>query len=453
MFAGIGQFLIGCSFASQFTAIGYIVLVVFEACFIAVAFALAPRAKGRYLALAGLLTLGEYAREHLPFGGLPIGGIALGQAGSPLAPLARLGGPILVTGATYLAGIGLCAFARAAYLYQHKKRHNKTDARLLRGEFASGCVAAFVVVGAVLFAHVAPNGGAPGRTVSAAIVQGGGVRGLNQFDVPATTVFAAQITPTEELSGPVNLVIWPEDTIKLATSLSHAAITSLIGAQAARLHATLLAGVTVNVGSTRFLNEIVAWGPTGSIIASVEKVHAVPFGEYVPARSFFAHFVSLSAVSRDAIIGYGNGEMTTPVAKLAIMISYETFFSDRGRSGVRAGGQLLVVPTNTASYSSNEIPAQELAASRLQAISEGRYLLQAATTGYSALIDPFGRVVVQSSLGTQEVLRVKAPLLSAATDYERFGDGPTLFLCLVAIALGFGRALRARRRATRQQLN
>lgn len=443
LFAGIGQFVIGCSFALQFTAFGYVALVMVEACFIALSFVLAPSTKGRYVSLVGLLALGEFAREHVPFGGLPIGGIALGEANGPLAGLARLGGPILVAAATYLTGAGICTFVRAMSIALHDKKRKGADTAI--GEFASCGVVLILLTGALLFADLAPHGGTARRVDAVVIVQGGGARGLNEFEVPASTVFAAQLTPTEELKGPVDLVVWPEDTIKLATSLSGSRASSLIGNEASRLHATFLAGVTVNVGKTRFLNEIVAWGPSGSIVATFEKVHAVPFGEYVPDRSFFEHFASFAAVPRDAIVGHASGEITTPAGRFALMMSYETFYAERGRSGVRAGGQLIVVPTNTASYANDAVPAEELAASRLQAISEGRYLLQVATTGYSAVINTSGRVLLRSNLGSRDVLRVEAPLLAGATIYERFGDGPTLLGCLAAVFLGWALALRRRR--------
>jgi len=114
---------------------------------------------------------------------------------------------------------------------------------------------------------------------------------------------------------------------------------------AVALHATLVVGVTETLSDTAFRNEVVAFGPDGSIVSRYEKVHRVPFGEYVPWRPFFAKLANLSAVSRDAVPGTGTGLLTTPVGPLGAMISYEVFYADRGRSSVRAGAQLLMVPT------------------------------------------------------------------------------------------------------------
>ncbi len=108
------------------------------------------------------------------------------------------------------------------------------------------------------------------------------------------------------------------------------------------------------------------------------------------------------------------------------MVSYEVFFAPRGRIATRAGAQLLIVPTNTASYSTSQVPTQEIAASRLQAIAEGRDLVQASPTGFSAIIDHRGRVLARSALGRRQVLVGEVDLRTGRTVYERFGDLPVL---------------------------
>ena len=90
----------------------------------------------------------------------------------------------------------------------------------------------------------------------------------------------------------------------------------------------------------------------------------MPFGEYVPLRGFFSHLADLSAGPADAVPGTGTGLLPTPVAPLGAMVSYEVFYADRGRSAVRDGAQLLIVPTNTSSYATSQVPTQEIAASR-----------------------------------------------------------------------------------------
>ena len=109
-----------------------------------------------------------------------------------------------------------------------------------------------------------------------------------------------------------------------------------------------------------------AWGPRGHIVGVFEKVHRVPFGEYVPFRSFVSHIADLSGVPLDAIPGQGTGLMRTPAGPLGLLVSFEIFYAGRSHQSVRAGAQLLAVPTNTSSYSTSQVPAQEMAAAIVQ---------------------------------------------------------------------------------------
>jgi apolipoprotein N-acyltransferase len=426
--AGLGQFALGLLWALHFSTAGYVVLVVAESLFVAVACTLTPPGRGRVAGLVGLLTLAEFGRQSWPFGGLPMGGIALGQAGGPLAQAARLGGPVLIAAVTYLTGVAVGELARRPSMRS-----------------VPGLVALLVAAGFVLGGVLAPDGGPNLATISVAVVQGGGQRGLDQLQVPASVVYQAALTPTEHLAGAPQLVLWPEDVVSLQGRLVGSPEEKTLAALSRRLHTTLLAGVTVPVGSTQFLNEIVAFGPKGTIVALFEKVHRVPFGEYVPFRGFFKHFANLSDIPRDAIPGTGSGMISTPAGPLAVLVSYEVFYPDRARSGVRAGGELIVVPTNTSSYSSDQAPAQEVAASRLQAISEGRYVLQAAPTGYSAVIDADGNVLTRSSLSAEDVIETKVPLRKGSTPYEQWGDLPLLVLSGLGALAGWALAWRDQR--------
>jgi hypothetical protein len=73
-----------------------------------------------------------------------------------------------------------------------------------------------------------------------------------------------------------------------------------------------------------------------------------------------------------------------------VLISYEVFFAERARAATRAGGRVLLVPTIASSYTTGQVPAQEVAAARLRAIETGRAVVQAVPTGYSALLDRTG---------------------------------------------------------------
>jgi apolipoprotein N-acyltransferase len=215
----------------------------------------------------------------------------------------------------------------------------------------------------------------------------------------------------------------------LAGSEQDAAVARL----ADDLRATVVAGVVEDVPGGRFRNAAVVWEPGRGVVDRYDKVHRVPFGEYVPFRSFFDHLADLSDVPRDAIAGAGPGVLRTSAGRLGVVISYEVFFADRGRAAARAGGELLLVPTNASSYTTSQVPAQELAAARLRAVETGRWVVQAAPTGYSGVVDPGGRVVHRGPLGTRAVLDAAVRLRRGSTLAVRLGDLPVAAVALVAL--------------------
>jgi apolipoprotein N-acyltransferase len=494
--AGLGCYVPGLLFARAFTLAGAAVLIAFEALFVGVACLAVPRGPvvARALAFPAAVTLAEAARQNWPFGGLPIGGVFLGQAGGPVLGVARLGGPLGLTLAVYVGGVGLGALGSAAAravrdrsrIAEFDGRHGVPPAELegsgvgpfrhgslpvepdplgtvsgpadgtsgWRGAVAglgtlgaTGAVALVALVGSGAVAARAPDGGPSVGTVTAVAVQGGGVRGFRKSQVDPAVVLAAAVAATEPLTdrapgtGP-QLVLWPEDVVALVGPLDGSAEEAVLSRLAVSLHATLVVGVTETLSDTAFRNEVVAFGPDGTVVSRFEKVHRVPFGEYVPWRSFFARLGDLSAVSRDAVPGTGSGVLTTPVGPLGTMISYEVFYADRGRTPVRAGAQLLIVPTNTSSYAAAQVPTQEIAASQVQAVQQGRDLLQAAPTGYSAWITHRGDLLARSVLGARQVVPAVLHRRTGTTVYVRWGDTPVLVASVLALAAGWWLAVR-----------
>jgi apolipoprotein N-acyltransferase len=281
------------------------------------------------------------------------------------------------------------------------------------------------------------------------------VRGFRKSQVDPRVVLAAQMSATARLqqldhgTAP-QLVLWPEDVVSLDTALSDSSEEAVLSNLARTLHTTLVVGITETIAATTFRNEVVAWGPDGALVSRYEKVHRVPFGEYVPYRSLFAHLGNLSAVPLDAVPGTGTGLLPTPAAPLGTLISYEVFYADRGRASVRDGAQLLIVPTNTSSYATAQVPTQEIAASKVQAVQQGRDLLQAAPTGYSAAITNRGTLLQRSVLGRQQVILAALSRRSGWTLYVRYGDTPPLGLAVAALAGGWVVAGRRDRRKGRQ---
>jgi apolipoprotein N-acyltransferase len=442
----------------EFSIPGWIALVVVSSLYVTAALVVVPTGRRRWLAmgLPAAMMAAEWLRDRFPLHGFPLGGMVLGQASSPLVPALRLGGSVLLTGLAVLAGVALAEMVQAGRSWRTVRspwaagRGVRADARTTTAA-AAGLVALLALV--VGIGDLSPSG-AGGRfpPLQVALVQGGGQRGTRAINTDPGVVFQRHLAASNSLQPPVDLVVWPEGVLQtqqvpFATTPEAAAVASLARA----LHATVVVGVEQDVGTQRYLNEVVAWGPDGKITGTYRKNHLVPFGEYVPARRLIKRFFNLADVPLDAIPGHGPGILYTPAGPLGVMVSYEVFFDERARGAVRAGGQVLVVPTNTASYRSTQVPTQELAAARMRAWETGRWTLQVTPTGYTAVVGPTGRVARRSPLDVQQVLPATVPREDGRTVYVDLGDNPFALGALLLLGLAWVFSRRPERSRHRDQ--
>ena len=426
--------LLACTtfWVTDFQVVGYVVLALLGASFFTAAGALVPTGRAwAGVGAAGAITLAEALRARVPFEGFPMGGLPQGQAGGPLAATARLGGTTLVTLAAALAGAGLVELVR--------RRPLRAGALLLVPVVAAGL-------------GMASPAGTPVGSLRVAAVQGGGPRGTRGVETSEREVFDRHLAASRTIApGTTDVVVWPENAVSLPGPTAGSPEGEELAAEARRLQAVLLVGVVEDVPPDRFRNAQLAYAPDGQLVGRYDKVHRVPFGEYAPLRDLVAKVADLSLLPRDAIKGDGPGILLGPGGQeLGVVISYEVFFGDRSRSAIRAGGQVLLVPTNAASYATSQVPDQEVAAARLRAWETGRNVVQAAPTGFSAFVSPSGDVSQRTDLGAQQVISAVVPLRRGTTPYLQTGDQPWLVLALACLALpGLLAVAASRRRGVR----
>ena len=406
---------------ADLTAPGYVIACVTYAGFLATGTLLAPDGPGRHLAVPGGVILAEWVRFQWPFGGVPLSNLAVGQVAGPLAPVLRLGGALLLVGVTVAAAMGLAA--------------------ALRRRWAVAAALAGFTAAVVLAAVVAPDGTATGRFLDVALVQGGGPQGTRAVDTEPGIVFERHLLASEALGRDLDLVVWPEDVVDVPILVGSPQEAEL-AALARRNDATLMAGVVEDEGADRFRNWAVVYGPDGEEIDRYEKVERVPFGEWVPFRSLLEQVAGDALPARDASIGEGAAVVDTPVGRLGVSISWEVFFGERGRAAVRDGGRLLVNPTNGASFRGALVQTQQVANSRMRAIENGRWVLQTAPTGFTAVVEPDGDVRQRTSVSERAILHDTVELRRGRTVYNRVGD--TLALVLAAVSLATGWLVTAR---------
>ena len=418
---GLGFLLPGLWWMQEFTLPGFVLAALFESALLTIGLVLGRGPLG----VPAALVVAEAVRASWPWGGVPVPAIAHTQAGGPIGQAARVGGELLLTAMVAAAGVGLWS--------------------LWRRRWSSGSAAVAGVVLLVAVGVVAPDGRAT-RGIDVATVQGGGERGTRAIDTDEAVVFERHLDASDDLPADVDLVLWPENVVHVDAPVEETPEGAALAVLAR--DRTLVAGVVIGGEaegqSDVFLNLAYAWGPDGDVIDSYEKNTRVPFGEFIPFRSIVSKLGDVSAVPRDARVGHGPGYIETPAGDLGIVISWEVFFADRARDAISTGGEVLLVPTNAASFSTAQMPALELAAARLRAIETGRWVVQAAPTGFTAFVTPRGDVVERSDLGAREVLVHDVDLRRGKTLYTRLGDGPFVAGALALLVLGRFRSWRTR---------
>jgi apolipoprotein N-acyltransferase len=129
--------------------------------------------------------------------------------------------------------------------------------------------------------------------------------------------------------------------------------------------------------------------------------------------------------------------LRTPAGTFGVAESWEIFFPDRARAAIRDGGEVLLNPTNGASFHGSIIQTQQLASSRLRAIETGRWVLQAAPTGFSAFIEPDGTIDQRTGITERKVLQQSVQRRDGLTIATRVGDWPALVVALGLVAIGW----------------
>ena len=366
-------------------------------------------------------SLAEVLRLSFPFGGVPLATLAIGQVSGPLAALSPLMGVIGITTATlYLA--------------------------LTHQKFRAICVVGFLV----LLGNSWNSTHSAGRTLNLSIIQGGGEQGTHAIDTNPRDVFDVHMAATKTLqpNQERDAVMWPENAINITNQglFFDSPEYTEIAQEARRLNVPFVVGITEDAGEGQFTNAQVVVNIDGSVSGRYDKVRRVPFGEYMPMRSLLkAIGAPTDLVPRDARAGDSRGWLDVADTRASVAISWEIFFGGRVNEGIADGATFIINPTNGSSYTWTILQTQQIAASRLRALEQGRDVVQISPTGFSAFIDSSGEVHERTSISEQQVVERSIQLRSGRTVYSRMGNAVYIW----ALLIGFAWLARRRARAIR----
>ena len=170
--------------------------------------------------------------------------------------------------------------------------------------------------------------------------------------------------------------------------------------------------------------------PSGQWVSRYDKVHLVPFGEYVPFRRLFFFAGGLTKEVGDFSPGASRQPLPAGDEALGVFICYESIFPDEIRQLVDNGAQVFVNISNDGWYGDSGAYAQHLKQARMRAVENARWLLRDTNTGVTASIDPYGRVVASLPRKVRTALRAPYALSNATTFYTRHGDW-FAYLCAI----------------------
>ncbi|MET9289129.1 apolipoprotein N-acyltransferase [Nocardia beijingensis] len=411
----------------------------------------------------------EWGRSNFPFGGFPWGRLAFGQADGWFLSLAAVGGAPLVGFAVALTGTGIAAVVSSLWSVRAAgdERETTVSDHDVPGPAAVGrpapatrlgyAAAAFTVLvmplSGLLLRSALPDPDAGDRTVTVAAIQGSVPRLGLDFNEQRRAVLDNHVRRTDELADEVaagraprpDVVIWPENSSDI-DPLRNADAAAMITAASERIGAPILVGAVLINPDRTTTNSVMVWNGAAGPGERHDKKIIQPFGEYLPMRSFFRLFSEYADRAGYFVPGNGDGVVHAAGIDIGVATCYEVAFDRSFEDAMRAGAQLLTVPTNNATFGDSEMTYQQLAMSRIRAVEHGRALVVAATSGVSAIIAADGSVRQESALFVPAALVAELPLRDDATLATRIGPAPERIFVILTAAAALA-AVRARRSA------
>ena len=253
------------------------------------------------------------------------------------------------------------------------------------------------------------------------------------------TVARRNIEEYRSLAGqtpPPDLAVWGEGALDPG-ALTDPATVAAVRAAIAEVGVPTTVGAVVNDPDGAQRTSVLAFDAGGGLVDRYDKVHLVPFGEYVPWRRYLSWISAIEQIPVDRTPGTSVHTITQPgLPSYGTPICFENAFPDIERTMVREGAQFFVVPVNNASYGFTAAAEQHLQMSRMRAVETGRWVVDAAVSGISAFIDTDGQVLSNTQLFVPGILRGQVRPSTVWTLYVRYGDWFPV-VCLVIVAMSF----------------
>jgi apolipoprotein N-acyltransferase len=265
---------------------------------------------------------------------------------------------------------------------------------------------------------------------------------LTSLTLKSVADSAAQASTGQAWSGQSSttkpdLIIWPESPAPFYTNDPR--FRTAISEMARRAGTWVVTGsigtapVTKSGAHELIFNSAVIVSPTGEWTGRYDKVHLVPFGEYLPFPSLFSFAGGLSKEVGEFEPGGSRLPLDATDEKLGVFICYESVFPDDVRQFAGQGAQVFVNISNDGWYGDSGAWSQHVNQTRMRAIENERWVLSAANTGLTGSIDPYGRMVVRAPRKDRTTLVAPYALTYVITFYSRHGDWFAMLCAIISL--------------------
>ncbi len=178
----------------------------------------------------------------------------------------------------------------------------------------------------------------------------------------------------------------------------------------------------IDRGKVSHYNSAYLVSPSGEIVGKYDKIHLVPFGEYVPMQDLLFFIGSLGEGIGDFKSGKEIYNFSLPQGRFGVLICFEIIFPDLCRKFVKQGAHFLVTITNDAWFGRTSAPYQHFSMAAFRAVENRVFVARAANTGITGIIDPKGRILKEGEIFKQEAMNATIRLSNRKTFYTLYGD-------------------------------
>jgi apolipoprotein N-acyltransferase len=274
---------------------------------------------------------------------------------------------------------------------------------------------------------------APTRKIS--VVQGNIEQGI-KWDPAYQVSSVRKYLDLSSLAKPAkpDLVVWPETSAPFYFFYNKK-LSDLLKNGIQNFESNFLIGAPSFIikkdRTINYFNSAYLLDPDGQVRGKYDKVHLVPFGEYIPLKKFLPFAGKMVQGVGDFVPGQKGGVIRQGKLGLGILICYELIFTDLARAMSQNNADLLINITNDAWYGRSSAPYQHFSMAVFRAVENRRSLVRSANTGISGFIDPTGQILDQTDIFKEAVITKSLPLIRQKTIYTRFGDRFTITCTLI----------------------